>query len=120
MLVNDINRVTDEEIISKYSKEGDVEFLGYYNYDEKCSLCAGILELNINDQKYSFDSSDKADYKYFFYPTACFANGINEHASYTSWETDISELPDELKPFAKRIDEVINANMPINICMGCY
>ena len=119
MLVNDLDEVTTEEIINEYSDTANIEFLRYYDYDEYCSLCNGILELNINGKKYSFSSRKPSDFKDFFYPTVCFANGGYERSSCTSWYTDVSELPDTLKPFAKRIDEVINKNMPTYICKGC-
>ena len=119
MLVNDLDEITKEQIIDKYSEEADIEFRRYYDYDEYCSMCNGILELNINGKIYSFGSSKTADFESFFCPTVCFANGNYERGSCTSWETDVSVLPDEFKPFAKVIDEIINKNMPTNICRGC-
>lgn len=119
MLMNDVDEITTEQIINEYSAKANIEFIRYYDYDEYCSLCDGILELNINGKKFSFSSRKTSDFKDFFYPTICFANADYEQCSHTSWVTDISELPDELKPFATAIDETINQNMPTNICRGC-
>lgn len=119
VLVNDLDKITEEQITNEYSDTANIEFLRYYDYDEYCLLCNGILELSINGQKYSFSSRRTSDLKNFFYPTVCFANGDYKRSSYTSWYTDVNELPDELKPFAKAIDEVININMPTTICRGC-
>lgn len=118
MLVNDSKKITKEEILSSYSEKADIKFLRYYNYDKYCSLCEGILELSINGEKVSFGPKN-ADFSQFFTPTVCWANPDYERTSQTDWETDVSELPDKYKCFAKIIDEVINKNIPKNICRGC-
>lgn len=115
MLVNE----KKEQIINSYSEDADIKFIRYYNFDEYCNLCHGILELSINGRKASFGSESTTDFPSFFYPTVCFADADCERASHTSWETDVCLLPDELKPFAKMIDNIINQNMPNNICRGC-
>ena len=73
MLVNDLDEVTAEEIVNKYSQAANIKFLRYYDYDKYCSLCNGILELNINGKKYSFSSRKTSHFKDFFYPIICFA-----------------------------------------------
>lgn len=122
MLINDLEELTDEDIKTNYSAEVTVEFVRYYDYDRYCSLCHGILELNINNNIISFGSNNQGhlvNFPSFFSPTVCFANADIDKKVGTSWETDISLLPPELKPFAKKIDEVINQNMPTHICRGC-
>lgn len=119
MLVNDFEELTSE-MEMPYSKPADVKLLRYEGYDKYCNLCSGILQLEINGKEWIFGRTDEKEgvYPPFFCPTVCFAEDYNGEKQ-TAWETDIAILPEELRCFAKAIDEVINANMPKDICRGC-
>lgn len=120
MLVNDTEEI-DKEMEAPYAKPADVKFIRYSGYDKYCSLCFGILELQINGEKWLFSDANREDgcMPSFFAPTTCYANGNIIEEKHTAWETDISSLPEELRCFSKTIDEVINVNMPDYICHGC-
>lgn len=120
MLVNDYDEISDEQILSRYSADISVEFIRYYNYDRYCKLCFGVLELDIDNKRVTFGPSyESCDYPSFFSPTICFANADVDRNASTTWETDVALLPEELRPYAKKIDMVINENMPTSICRGC-
>lgn len=120
MLVNDIDEFTKEQE-KMCSELAEVEFVRYDDYDPYCNLCSGLLELRINGESWLFsDTAGEVNvYPGFFCPTVCWANADLEGKKHTEWEVDISLLPEELRPFAKIIDEVVNANMPDCICRGC-
>lgn len=120
MLVNDIEEIT-VEMETPYSKPADVKYICYDGYDKDCTFCMGVLELLINGEHWKFSKTKKDDnvYPSFFAPTVCYANGGIEEKKHTGWETDISAMPEELRCFAKIIDEVINSNMPNYVCCGC-
>lgn len=86
-----------------------VEFVFYDG--EYPNLCSGQLVLKINGQVQVF-------------PRYClcsgggvwFDNDLSAHVETGSWSID---LPEDLDPLRKEIEECINENIPHGCCGGC-
>lgn len=98
----------------KYASEAEIIFIGYTGCDYSATLCMGELELDINGKRYRFNRREL-----FCTPRVCWANSDCENKMSTCWDTEVTELPEELRCYAKQIDEIINERLPNNICRGC-
>ena len=86
-----------------------VEFVSYDG--EYPNLCSGQLVLKINGQvrvlpRYCLSSGG----------SVWFDNDWDEHVETGSWSID---LPEDLEPLRKEIEECINENIPYGCCGGC-
>lgn len=86
-----------------------VEFVSYDG--EYPNLCSGQLVLKINGQvrvfpRYCLRSGG----------SVWFDNDWDEHVETGSWSID---LPEDLEPLRKEIEECINENIPHGCCGGC-
>ena len=87
----------------------------FISYDgEWPNLCRGTLTLEFNDKKYEL--------KYILQSGGCcgFYNDYAEsYIDHGPWGIDEYELPEELKPYADEIRDLVNENVPEGCCGGC-
>lgn len=86
-----------------------VEFVSYDG--EYPNLCSGQLVLKINGQarvfpRYCLSSGG----------SVWFDNDWDEHVETGRWSIN---LPEDLEPLRKEIEECINENIPYGCCGGC-
>lgn len=86
-----------------------VEFVSYDG--EYPNLCSGQLVLRINGQVRVF-----SHYCLCSGGTVYFDNDGNAYVETGSWSID---LPEDLEPLRKEIEECINENIPHGCCGGC-
>lgn len=86
-----------------------VEFVSYDGAYP--NLCSGQLVLKINGQMREFSRHCLQSGG-----TVWFDNDWDEHIENGSWSID---LPEDLEPLRKEIEECINENIPHGCCGGC-
>lgn len=91
--------------------ENKVEFISY-NGSYPC-LCSGTLEIKVNGKHY------KLNHILFSGGSVWFDDSMEEHIEEGPWEINESELPIELKPYIKEIEEVVNDSVEYGCCGGC-
>ena len=91
--------------------ENKVEFISY-NGGYPC-LCYGTLEIKVNGKQYKLNRVLLSG------GSVWFDDNMEEHIEEGPWEINESELPIELKPYIKQIEEVVNDNVEYGCCGGC-
>lgn len=86
-----------------------VEFVSYDGAYP--NLCSGILVLKINgvERKLSHCLSSGG--------SVWFDGDWDEHVESGAWS--VYDLPEDLKPLRKEIEECVNENIPYGCCGGC-
>ena len=87
------------------------------------ALCRGILKLEIGGFVYSFGWGEECNFRPFI-RSGGYARTQNDpldKAEITKgpWIVEAELLPQEFKPYANEIAEVINRNIPQGCCGGC-
>lgn len=90
----------------------DIEFISY-NGAYPC-LCCGTLVIKVNGKEYTFDEDS-----FWVSGGSCYYSNEEEEVTTAPWIVLESELPEELKPYASEIEEVINENILYGCCGGC-
>lgn len=113
-----------------------IEFVSYDG--EWPNLCRGTLIIRVKeyvedfscDEAEDFESSIEekhAEFKEYEFKNILRTGGScdfsddyrQSHIDQEPWWIYKSDLPDELKPYKKKIEEVINENIPWGCCGGC-
>ena len=112
MLINNINY-----------KNPNVKFISYTG--KYPSLCMGILTLEIDGKQYQFGNVWPQKEEIFprFWLTGgdCgFKNNYTQsYVNEGEWQIDYTEIPEQLRKYAREIDEIFNLNVPYGCCGGC-
>jgi hypothetical protein len=111
-----------------------IEFVSYNG--EYPNLCSGDLVLRVYNTVDSFDcstvenfseeGSDLQDYKEYTFDhilssggSCSYDNNGDDICYHGDWTIEEYNLPDELKPYKKKIEELVNDNVPKGCCGGC-
>ena len=108
-----------------------IKFLAYTG--EYPNLCRGELILEIDGIKTKFDSyysnkeNGKIDNEGVRHCNRCWSSGgsvwfdgdWHEHVEQGPWIINEDELPNDLKLYAEKIEELFNTNVPWGCCGGC-
>lgn len=83
----------------------------FISYDGKYpNLCSGTLVLEVDGKKrelpYALCSGGSAGVD----------ENLNAFVTYGSWSVD---LPEDLEPYRKEIEELVNSEVPQGCCGGC-
>lgn len=108
-------------------KDKQQEHVKFISYDGAYpNLCSGILELEIDGDRYAFGDlwhSDGRKLYPSFWATGgnCgFRNAYSDsYVNTGEWEIYVSNLPESIRKYAAEIDEVFNANVSWGCCGGC-
>lgn len=111
MLINSENLYTEK-----------VKFVSYTG--KFPNLCRGVLTLNIDGkevkfghviEEYCWQTGKYKDDNYNLFWRS--GGSIGSHKG--EWIIDISEIPEQYRKYASKIDEVFNDNVPYGCCGGC-
>lgn len=96
-----------------------VEFVSYNG--EFPNLCAGILTLNIDGETVTFGRRHNPAKQMFdrFWCSGGYCNWWTNEVAEGEWCVCVDELPEQYRPYADEIRELMNANIPHGCCGGC-
>ena len=92
----------------------NVPEIKFVSYDGKYpALCCGTLVLSVDGEERSFDSDER-----FWESTGFCYEGMTVMDS-RPWEIIPEDMPEDLRSYAKEIEDVFNQNVPFGCCGGC-
>lgn len=91
--------------------KNNIEFISY-NGNFPC-LCYGTLEIKVNNKIYKLKDILSSGGSVWFDST------WGEHIEQGPWKIKEEKLPEELKPYIKEIEEIVNDNVEYGCCGGC-
>ena len=110
-------------LINTQKTYGNVKFISYTG--RYPSLCMGILTLEINGKQYQFGDTYPRTEKMFprFWATGGYCgfenNYVDSYIKKDEWQIDYEQLPEQLRQYAREINEIFNLNVPYGCCGGC-
>ena len=97
----------------------DISFISYDGVYP--NLCSGVLVLKVNGEERKFGYSEGMSKPFWCSGgRGYFSFDWSEaHIYQGDWTVDEYELPDDLRPYAKEIVDIINENIEHGCCGGC-
>ena len=96
--------------------------ISFVSYDGVCpNLCRGTLTLSINGSERKFGYGDGFEERFWVSGGSCgFSSDWSEsYVRCGDWIVDEYDLPDDLKPYADEIADIMNENIEHGCCGGC-
>lgn len=81
------------------------------------NLCSGVLKFKVDGKLYAIGKNE-----YFWLESGgrvSFDDNWNAEVAHGPWSIPEKYLPDELRPYHKQIEDMINQNIPEGCCGGC-